>query len=189
MKCPSCLLPLQAPAPQCPHCDLTLHWLDLKFGAVPRQSALLTDRTGRLSPREVRELRELLRSFHVRFPQSLFSVFVANQLPGPIAEYTFWIANRGRFGPVHHVGVDNFDVLLGVDVDACAAALMIGYGLEHYLTEEDLESTLAASYDAFHDRDFAHAIRTCVELITERMKDVVKALEQAESSPLPDENL
>jgi uncharacterized protein (DUF3820 family) len=189
MKCPSCLWPLLVPAPQCPHCQLTLRELDIEFGAVPRHSALLTDRTGRLPAGEVRELRALLRSFHARFPQSLFSVFIANQLPGPIAEYTFWIANRGRFGPAHNLGSDNFDLHLGVDVDACAAALMIGYGLEHYLTEQDLEWTLAAAFDAFHHRDFGRAIRICIELMTERMKNLVKALEQAGSSPPPDENL
>lgn len=89
------------------------------------------------------------------------------------------MANRGRFGKVHAVGGDNFDLLLGVDIDAHAATLMIGYGLEHYLTEHDLERALAGASGALHDRAYGRAIRICVELLTDRMKTVVKWLEES----------
>ncbi len=178
MKCPSCLGTLSTPTPQCPHCKLTLRRLDVKFGAVPRHSSLLTDRTGRLPAREVKTLRDLLRSFNGKFPQSLFSVFLTNQLPGSIWEYTFWMANRGRFGNVHTEAGDNFDLLLGIEVEARSAALVIGYGLERYLDERDLERALAGASGAFSVADFARGIRICVELLTERMKNVVKDLEE-----------
>ena len=183
MKCPSCLGTFSKPTPQCPHCSLTLRRLDVKFGAVPRHSALLTDRTGRLPARDAKALRLLLRSFNSKFPQSLFSVFLTNQLPGSIWEYTFWMANRGRFGNVQAGAGDNFDLLLGIDVDARAAALVIGYGLEHYLEERDLERALAGASGAFSVADFARGIRICVELLTEKMKSLVKALEETEQSP------
>ena len=182
MKCPSCLGLLPTATPQCPHCKLTLRRLDIKFGIVPRHSVLLTDRTGRLPKREARELRRLLQSFHGKFPQSLFSVFLRRQLPGSIAEYTFWVANRGRFGKVHTVAGNNFDIVLGLDVDACAVALLIGYGLEQYLTERDLERALASASAAFYDRDFGRGIRLCVEFLTERMRDLVKELEGSAQS-------
>ena len=182
MKCPSCHGSFLTAAPHCPHCQLTLRRLDIKFGAVPRHAGLLTDRTGRLPRPEVRALQRLLRSFHGKFPQSFFSVFLTHQLPGPLTEYTFWMANRGRLGKVHTVGGNNFDLLLGIDVDANTAALVIGYGLEHYLTERDLERTLAGASAAFHRRDFGRGIRTCVELLTDRMRDRVRALEESSSS-------
>jgi uncharacterized membrane protein YgcG len=182
MKCPSCFSLLVAATPQCPHCKLTLRRLDIKFGIVPRHSVWLTDRTRRLPKREIRQLRRLLRLFHGKFPQSIFSAFLTKRLPGSIAEYTFWVVNRARVGRVHSVAGNNFDLILGIDVDACSAALMIGYGLEHYLTEHDLERVLAGASGAFYDRDFSRGIRICIEMLTERMKEVVKALEDSAQS-------
>ena len=188
MKCPSCLGLLEMATPKCPHCGLIMRRLDVKFGVVPHQTAFLTDRQGHLPAREARILRMLLRSFHGKFPQCLFSVFLSEQLPGPIGEYTFWMANRARLGSIEATGAENFDLLLGIDVDARAAALVIGYGLEHYLTENDLERVLVPAADAFHAGDFARGIRICLELLTERMKNLVLALEQAQQvivSPSP----
>ena len=175
MKCPSCLANLANPSPQCPHCQLSLPRLDDKFGAIPRHSALLTDLTGRIPEREARKLRRILATFHIRFPQSLFSVFLTRQLSAPIAEYTFWIANRGRFGRFIADPGDNFDLLLGIDVDAGTAALVIDYGLEHYLTEEDLGRALADASAAFRVSDFPDGIRACVERLSERMKALADA--------------
>ena len=185
MKCPSCLGLLETATPKCPRCGLTMRRLDVKFGVVPHQLAFLTDRHGHLLAREARVLRLLLHSFHGRFPQSLFSVFLSEQLPGPIGEYTFWMANRARLGSIEATGADNFDLLLGIDVDDRAAALAIGYGLEHYLTENDLERVLAAASGAFHAGDFARGIRICLELVTEKMKNLVLALEQARQVIVP----
>jgi uncharacterized membrane protein YgcG len=154
--------------------------LDVKFGVVPHQQTTLTDRPGRLPAREARILRRLLSSFHGRFPQCFFSVFLSEQLPGPIGEYIFWMANRARLGNLQATGPANFDLLLGIDVDARTAALVVGYGLEQYLTEDDLERVLLPATGAFHAGDFAEGIRICIELLTEKMKSLVVASEQGQ---------
>lgn len=188
MRCPSCHAGLSGPAPQCPACKLTLRGLDIKFGAVPRHSYLLTDLTRRLPAHEVNELSALLRLFHRKFPQSHFSVFLMHEVPkGTITEYTFWIANRARFGRVDAIGEKNFNLLLGIDVDSRAAALVAGYALEHYLTENDLERALAGATGAFYSADYAGGIRICVDLLMNRMREIVKRLEEppalAEAAP------
>jgi uncharacterized membrane protein YgcG len=179
MKCPSCQRPLAAPQPQCPNCKMTLRRLDIRFGALPRHSRLFTDRTATLPTRAIRDLRELLRLFQRKFPQSLFSVFVINGAPGgSIAEYTFWLANRARFGSLNAIASENFDLLLGIDLGARAAALVIGYGLENYVSERDLERALAESASAFHAGDVARAVRNCVEYMTVRMREVSREAEE-----------
>ena len=108
--------------------------------------------------------------------------------PGPIGEYIFWMANRARLGNLQATGPANFDLLLGVDVDARTAALVVGYGLEQYLTEDDLERVLLPATGAFHSGDFAGGIRICIELLTEKMKSLVVASEQGQqvvSAPDP----
>jgi hypothetical protein len=156
---------------------MTLRRLDIKFGAVPRHSRLFTDRTARLPLGEIGEIRKLLRLYRRKFPQSLLSVFVTNDVQnGTISEYAFWLANRARFGTVQAVAGDNFDVLLAVDL-ASGAALVVGYGLENYLSERDLEDALTGGSGAFPADDVPRGIRECIERLTNRMRDVVKEIE------------
>jgi uncharacterized membrane protein YgcG len=165
--------------PECPNCRLTLRRLDTKFGALPRHSLYLTDRSGTLSLRAIKELRALLGLFQQKFPQSLFSVFIVGRVAnGSISEYTFWLANRARFSSVEAGAGENFDLLLGIDLQARAAALLVGYGLENYLSERDLERALARASSAFHAGDVARGIRVCVEFMIDRMREVARDVEK-----------
>src|SRR3954447_19082270 len=177
MKCPSCFGQLAEASAACPHCGLTLGQLDQKFGAIPRHSTFLSDQTEQLGG-ATESVRNRLRSFHAIFPQSFFSVFLTNGTADSIAEYTFWLANRGRFGKLDAVGSANFDLLLGIDFTQKTAALLIGYGLEAYLFERDLEGALAGASVAFATGNYARGISICVDLISARMKNIVKDLEQ-----------
>ena len=141
MKCPSCASTLTSAEPRCPRCKLTLQTLDIKFGALPKHAMYFTDRTDRVPFREMATMRRALELFHRRFPQCLFSVFVADLPRGTsVSEYAFWLANRARFSSVEHARGENFDLLLVVDVSGRAAALSAGYGLEEHLQEEDLQA-------------------------------------------------
>jgi len=180
MRCPSCREPFaQAAVAQCPRCKLTLRRLDTRFGTVPRHSRFVTDRSASLPLRDMRELRSLLNLFHRKFPQSIFSVFVMPRIDGgTIAEFIFWLANRARFSSLGATGGDNFDVLLGIDLRARAAALQIGYGLENYLSERDLERALAQSSAALSANDVPRGVRACVEFMMERMREAAVAAEE-----------
>jgi uncharacterized membrane protein YgcG len=183
MKCPSCNAGLATPVPQCPNCKLTLRRLDIRFGALPLHSRFFTDRTGQLPTRGIAETRGLLRLFKRKFPQSLFSVFVTGAVQGgTIFEYTFWLANRARLSSLDAVAGENFDLMLGIDTHAKAASLTIGYGLEAYLDERDLQRALADSASAFHVGDYVGGIRSCVEFMMNRMRDVAKELDDRSAS-------
>lgn len=186
MKCPSCGASFATPVPQCPACQLALRQLDTTFGTVPRHTRYFTDRSGRLPLREIKKLRGLLEIFKKKFPQSLFSVFVIDHVPdGSIAEYTFWLFNRARFSSVEGIEGDNFDLLLGIDLESGAAALTIGYGLENYVTEDDLQRALAVAQNAFRAGDYCLGIRECVIFMMNRMRDIAKAHEQSAAVPTP----
>lgn len=176
--------------PECPWCGLTVDKLDLKFGALPRHLQFFTDRSSSLPLKGMAEIRKLLELFYRKFPQSLFSAFVLPELKsGTIAEYTFWLANRGRFNPYDPTGAGNFDLLLGIDLKARQAALLVGYGLESYLTESDLESALLSGADAFRAQDVIGGIRNCVEFMVERMRQIAVNTEEqrrlAAAEPVP----
>jgi len=171
MKCPSCATSFEAPESRCPTCRISLQKLDLKFGMVPRHSRFLADRSGRLTLPEMEELRQSLRLFEKKFPQILFSVFIAELPPdGSASEYAFWLANRGRFSSQERKQADNFDLLLVIDVTSESVALTTGYGLEKHVSEEDLEEALQAAESQWRDGDLAQGIQSCIDFLVRRMR-------------------
>jgi uncharacterized membrane protein YgcG len=176
MKCPSCAASLSAPLPRCPDCKLTLQRLDTKFGLVPRHSRYLSDRSGELTLAEMETLRESLRLFERKFPQSLFSVLITELEPGSsVSEYVFWMANRARFSTLQKTERDNFDILLVIDVTSNAAALTVGYGLEPYVPEEDLREALEALVKPVRHGELAKAIQACVQVLTRKLRKLSAA--------------
>ena len=129
-----------------------------------------TDRTDRVPLREMAAMRATLELFHRRFPQCLFSVFVADLPRGTsVSEYGFWLANRARFSSVEHAQGDNFDLLLVVDMSGRAAALNAGYGLEEHLREEDLQAAVDAFTAAMGSSDMPAGVQACVDVMSERL--------------------
>jgi uncharacterized membrane protein YgcG len=178
MKCPSCRQPLPEPIARCPHCGLTLHKLDLQFGVAPKHSGSLTDAARKLSGPDRRKLKTLLQLFHRKFPQSILSVLLTELKPGTvIGEYTFWLANRVRFGWVESKGENNFDLLLVVDTAGGAAGMAAGYGLERRLAEDEMEAALEAGRSAFAEGAWAAGIERCVNQLMERMREILRATE------------
>lgn len=166
-------------AEECPHCRLTLRQLDLKFGAIPLHSRYLTDRAECLPMAELKKLMRLLQAFDKKFPQLLFSVFIADLPPRRNThEFAFWLANRGRFNRLDAVGADNFDLLLVIDVGTKSAALTAGYGLEDHLSETDLKDALSAGFPHFRDGDIAGGIRACLEWMTQHLRDLSRKTAQ-----------
>ncbi len=162
----------------CPQCQFTLRKLDSIFGAVPLHSRYLSDRSATLTTAEIERLRELLQRFERKFPQALFSVFIT-ELPEKtnIKEYAFWLANRSQFSSVEAVGSENFDLLLVIEPVAGSVALTVGYGLEKYLSEDNLQAALAAAMPALRGAQPEHGIRICIEEMTRRLSELCKSLE------------
>jgi uncharacterized membrane protein YgcG len=182
MKCPSCAYVLAAPADRCSQCKFSLSRMDMKFGLVPAHSRFLTDRSGKLPLEEMEQLRAALRLFQKKFPQTLFSILLVELSPEtPVAEYAFWLANRAKFGSVEKKLGDNFNLLLVIDLMTNSAALTIGYGLEPYVHESDLQQVLDALAAGVRERDLATGLRACIESLTQRLRELSA---KAKSAPL-----
>lgn len=173
MKCPSCLNPLDAPAPVCPHCRFSLQRLDTKFGFVPAHSRFLTDRTGQLPLDEMTQLRAMLRLFQTKFPQSTLSVFITELARGTsVSEYAFWMANRAKFSAGDKTLGNNFSLLLVVDLAGQTAALTVGYGMERYVSEQDLKSILDDFANSARDNGLAGGLRAAIDSTTRRLREL-----------------
>jgi uncharacterized membrane protein YgcG len=168
--------------PQCAQCGLTLAELDRKFGIVPLYSRYLTDRTERLSLRDAQQLRQALCLFQRKFPQLLFSVMLVDlHPPAPISEYAFWLINRARFSEFQATGARNLELLLVIDPSAKEAALVTGYGLENYLTEEDLTEALDAARPGLEAGDLANAIANCIDFMARRLREIAMHIEAGQA--------
>ncbi len=99
-----------------------------------------------------------------------------------ISEYAFWLINRARFGTLDQIGSKNFELLLVIDPEGQAAALTAGYGLENYLSEEDLKSCLAAGNHGFRSGDLAGGIEHCVEGMMDRLREIALRIEKASTT-------
>ncbi len=177
LRCPKCGAEETEPTPRCHSCKLTLRRLDPKFGGVPHHSRLIADRAGAVRRAELEKLKGMLRLFQRRFPQTLFSVFIADLPQGTsIAEYTFWMSNRARFGTRDIFREENMNVLLLIEPTARRAALTVGYGLEHYITRDELADVLAAGEEFFRDDDFAAGIRACIDAMTRQLRRAAQRL-------------
>lgn len=131
-----------------------------------------TDRTDRVPLREMAAARRTLELFHRRFPQCLFSVFVAGLQRGTsVREYAFWLANRARFSPLTHALGDNYDLLLVIDVSGQAAALTAGYGLEEHLREQDLQATVEAFTHGMRNGSLPAGVESCVAHVAARLSE------------------
>lgn len=173
MKCPSCEMTIEAPAPRCPHCKVSMQKLDLRFGLVPAHSRLLSDRSATLPLPEMKQLREKLRLFHKKFPQVLLSVFVTELEHGtPVSEFAFWMANRARFTSADKMRGENFNLLLVIDVTNSAASLTTGYGLEKYIPETALQAALGAFVRGYDHGGLATGIDACIDSIQEQLRDL-----------------
>ena len=149
--------------------------LDDRFGLVPAHSRFLSDRSGTMELADMHRLRDELRLFHRKFPQSLLSVLVTELEPGTsVSEYAFWIANRARFTSMDKKRGENFNLLLLIDLTNGAAALTSGYGLEPYVPEETLAAALDEFLKAYRASGLAAAISACVESLVRQLRERAK---------------
>lgn len=186
MKCPSCGVSFSIPPPECPYCGLTVAQLNRKFGLVPYYSRYVSDRSERLSRRELEKLREYLRLFERRFPQVVFCVLLINLGPHvSISEYAFWLANRARFSGAAAIGPKNFELLLIIDPLGGAAAMIAGYGLETYLTEQDLQEALDSASVALRASELSLGIREITEFTMGRLREIALRLEETAATHQP----
>ena len=166
MNCPSCGAGLAQASPACPSCGLSLKALDDRFGFVPRHRATVTDLGQILSQPEVVKLEKQLKTFMGKFPGTAFAVILTKLPPvRKASEYCFWLINRGNFAQSDAKLGRNRTILLLLDAGGPGASLMVGYGLEHVLSESDLRNAVETTTPFLKGHDFFGAALACVQAV------------------------
>ncbi|MBA2432345.1 MAG: TPM domain-containing protein [Chthoniobacterales bacterium] len=135
------------------------------------------------------QLRDTLRLFHKKFPQTVLSVFVM-ELPrdSSASEFAFWLANRARFSTVQKALEENFDMLMVIDLAARQASLAVGYGLEPYLEERHLQEALDEFAQHSARGKLAAGLQACVELLMRRLRDLSREAQRTQAQVPQEEN-
>ena len=144
--CPSCQTPAQANQPVCTRCGFSLEAADRVLGITPQREGPVADPHHHLSAAEIRRISSLTAAIEKKFPQLRLAVtFEHPPASAGLGAYTFWLFNRAGFSSSVERGADNHLVLLVVDAASTppAAACMIGYGLEPFVSKEQLDACLA----------------------------------------------
>jgi uncharacterized membrane protein YgcG len=123
------------------------------LGAMPRIMPGLQDAAAVLNAREMRELKNLVLKLKLRFPQVNVHLVVRSfSTEQPFELYVFWIFNAANLSEEFHKGGENRDVLIVLDPTQMRVGLMVGYGLEPFVSEEALDHLLAMAEPMFREK-------------------------------------
>lgn len=143
MRCPYCRTGLTEESVECPACRLTLDRAASLLGPIPRTNSGIGDNAGLLTPREATRIGRAIRRLEWTFPQIHFQL-LTHYFPQehPFELNVFWFFNCGGVSGEHTKGGANHVILLAIDPDQGKSALMVGYGLEPFLSVDAVDRIL-----------------------------------------------
>jgi uncharacterized membrane protein YgcG len=176
MRCPFCQNPCHEETAECTYCGFSLPKLDHFMGTVPAVNRGVSDRSGVLSAKEKNLLQACIDKLERRFPQVGFSVLLDVVKPEiPLHLHAFWIFNRSTVCTKLSTGGVNRDVFLDIDTLGRRSSLMIGYGLEPFMSAKHLNDLLEAARGPLAQGDYAAAI----QLLLGNLQDLLHSLHQS----------
>ena len=141
--CPGCRATLQRLVDECPFCGFTAMQCMTKFPFEPPALTRFIDPQGRLSAVDVKLAGKQIDKLEKRFPQVRMYVCVT-KLEGhvDVPEFGYWLFNRSRPESEAAKAERLHGVLLVIDRNSRRASLTIGYGLDVFIDDVQLEKVL-----------------------------------------------
>lgn len=179
MRCPYCKSAVETSPATCPRCGISLEKVIRFFGAVPPIIDGISDDAGVFTVHGKRRIKSAAVELAIRFPQTGFTV-VTSALPKDtsIGVYAFWIFNEASVTRKVDRGSNNFGILLTLDPTYGRSSLMVGYGLEPYLSETDLDEIIAAAKPFFEMGKYASGVERVIDALRETLTGIVSDLNQ-----------
>jgi uncharacterized membrane protein YgcG len=174
MHCPFCQAPVFEAIAQCTSCGFSLDRVEAFFGEMPRLEAGVSDLAGLFRPGDARRIAEASARLHERFPQVTCSIVTTSLEPSqPLTAYAFWLFNRAGIFRDMQRGSKSRGVLLALDAANARASLMIGYGLEPFVSQEDLREIIDEGAPHFARQFWVEGIVTVLARTTARLSEIV----------------
>ena len=188
MRCPYCQTDLRETVAECPGCKLNLSRAATLLGPVPRFEQGVSDHTRALAEKDTNRILKRIATIEQRFPQVTIQIICQN-FPDehPFSLYVFWIFNLGGLSSATEKAGDNHTILLTLDPVACKSAIMVGYGLEPFLTETAINHVLELAEPAWIDRAWAEGIEAALDGIEPLLESAIRETGKAFDLPITPE--
>jgi uncharacterized membrane protein YgcG len=168
MRCPFCQNPCHEETAECSHCGFSLPKLDQYLGQPPTIKRGVTDRVEGFNGRDITLINNAISLLEKKFPQVGFSVLLDYVKPEvPLHLYAFWIFNRSTLCSKVSTGAVNRDVLLTIDVPGRRSSLMIGYGLEPFMSSNHLTTVLDVANEPLAQEQYGAAVLRVIDKLQE----------------------
>ena len=185
MRCPYCSIEINEYVAECPNCRLTLPKVNSLLGAVPRLSPGLDDALHLINKRDYKTLKGKIARIKRRFPQ-VSNHLIVRVLPTkyPFDLYLFWFFNSAGLSEASSRGGENYDVLLLIDPQQMRAGIMVGYGLQYYLPQTDLDEILKQVEPVMSDLSWMEALVTIYDTLDEKLEAAALELSNSDHQPV-----
>jgi len=164
MQCPYCQAPAFETQLQCAQCGFSLDTVQSFFGIMPRLLPGVSDLASLLHSRDHRRIEDATARLRARFPQVTFSIATVRLHPAqPLTAYSFWLFNRGGICREVNRGALSRDLLLTIDAESARATLMIGYGLEPFVSQSALQELIRPATTEFTAQRWVDGIISVID--------------------------
>lgn len=159
MNCPRCVQSIAPGVPQCVRCGFQLSTLDSEFGEDVVLLDRLTDAAHCLRVRDRDALNAALDDFESQFPQ-LFAAVYFGVLPEmtSIRQFGFWLINHAAVPTVDVSRPNEQGIIIVVDLQSRVIGVTLGYMLEAFVTEKDLDHCLRSARPHLFNGDFQRGV-------------------------------
>jgi len=177
--CPYCKSPLPETCDSCASCQIDVKNLTNLLGPPPFLDSVVTDFTGNLTTKNVNKIRTSSYAYTDRLPQCRFSS-VLRTFPEdiPLKVGLFWVFNSGAVSDAESQRGENRDILFGIDPSNNRAGMIIGYGLEPFISQAEIDDILESAYPLLikgaFTRTILHVMKKSSDLLSQKTKDIPK---------------
>ncbi|MGJ8723625.1 MAG: hypothetical protein ACSHYB_03620 [Roseibacillus sp.] len=175
LNCPYCQAPVLENSPSCPQCALSIEGATSLLGPVPLLNRGLTDTTEALSEKQRRTINSAIVRFERAFPESHLNIVLREFDPKfNLSTHLFWLFNTAGLSPQSSQNEANQDILLGLDPIHGRLGLMVGYGLEPFVTKETIAPLLEVSRPSLDEGKPAEATLQIVKKLSVLLRNASK---------------
>lgn len=171
MKCPRCVSEVPHAAPSCGNCGYSLADSDAHFGDDSVALSRVTDSNGRFSEKEIKQIEKALDQFEKTFPQLFLSVYsLALPVGSSLRQFGFWMLNRAAISPLEITRPNEQGAMLVLEETSGQASLVVGYLLECYFREDELQEIVGHGKASWNHGKMAAGVLAVVKSYTAALK-------------------
>lgn len=193
-KCPRCAYILKKTDPLCPECGFSLNIISDNYINSDLVLSKVYDNIDYLGKEQKNKIEKEIDKFEEKFPQFVFSViFVQLRNFTNLNEFCFWILNRSLFKRNNIDYRGSNAIVFCVDFASSSANISVGYYVENFLNNDDINKILKSSFKLMKQGNFTSAVNKSITKISSKLQTtsdtyIKKGIYYSNILPTPENN-